>query len=220
MRLLLLTVLLPACAATQEIRSMQRELSVQIGRLEETVGREARKTREEATRAGTDARKAVDEVRDALAKARASFDKEIAALRTKVGELFEAIAELKKGARVASASSLADLEVRAVGENHYRVSRRQLTERSYELSRLLTQVSVAPYFVADKRAGLRIVEVNGFLERFGILPGDVAVKINGIELTAAEQLRDVFRTVRDGPEVLIEILRGGQKLIYRVTVGE
>src|SRR5438046_103239 len=141
MRFVLLAVpLLAACAATQEIKAMHRELSVQIGRVEENVLREAQKTRDENARARADNQKARDEIRDLVAKSRSAFEQEIGALRAKVGELAELVAELKKGVRIAGASGLADLEVRAVGENHYRVSRKQLAERSYELSQLVTQV--------------------------------------------------------------------------------
>src|SRR5256885_6453368 len=120
--LALLPLLSAGCAATQEVRAMHRELSVQIGRVEENITREAQKIRDENARARGDAQKTRDELRDLLAKTRTTVEQEVGALRAKLGELSEAVAELKKGVRAAGTSGLADLEVRAVGENHYRVS--------------------------------------------------------------------------------------------------
>jgi hypothetical protein len=211
---------LSACAATQEIRAMHRELSVQVARVEEAVKSESEKIREEATKSTADARKVAEELRDAVAKTRAGLEQELGALRAKVTELTTLVGELKKGTRIASSPVLSDIEVRAVGENAYRVSRKQLGERSYELSRLLAQVPLAPFFEGDKRTGLRVVEVNGFLERFGILPGDVVQKINGLLLLSAEQTREVFQSVREAQQIVVDLLRGGQKLTLTIQVGE
>lgn len=199
---------------------MHRELSVQVGRLEEVTEREARKSREEAKKLGEEAQKSMTELRNAVEGSRLSVVQEVSALKAKLGELAITIADLKKGTQAAGFGAVADLEVRAVGENQYRVSAKQFSEHSFELKRLISRSALAPHFEGEKRVGLRVVEVNSLLERFGVLPGDVIRSVGGLALVSADQIKDVIKLVAKAKEVGVELTRAGQKLTYKIFVAD
>ena len=199
---------------------MHRELSVQVGRLEERVEREAKKGREEARKLGEESKKSMSELKNALEGSRLSMVQELGALKTKLAELALTMAELKKGTQAAGFGAVADLEVRAVGENQYRVSAKQFSEHSFELKRLVSRTALAPHFEGEKRVGLRVVEANSLLERFGVLRGDVIRSVAGVTLVSADQIKDVLKLVAKTREVAVELSRAGRKLSYKIFVAD
>jgi hypothetical protein len=212
--------LLSGCVASQEIGRMHRELTVQVGRIQESIDRDATARRDALKKVTESSNKALSELREALTQQRAGFEQQIGALNAKIAELLALVADLKKGVRVPGSASLAELEVRAVGENHYRISRKQFSEHTYELLRLLTTVALAANFDGEKLSGVRIVEGNALLERFGILAGDVVVKVAEKSLASEQEARKLFRTVWDAQKVPIVVRRGRQTLNFLVTIAE
>jgi hypothetical protein len=211
-----------ACGATlQDIRAATRDLAVQMSRLEESVARENEKARLDAQKELQLQRRSFDDLSALVTKARGALEAELGVVKAKIAELNAALAVLRKAAQAGGTPiALTEIEVRAIGENHYRVSRKQFAEHAYELTRMAAQVPVVAHFEGDKRVGLRLTEGNPFLGRFGVLDGDVLLRINKLELRRPDQTRDVFRAVQSAGEVTLELKRGPERLTIRVTVAE
>ena len=136
---------------------MHGELSVQIiGRVEEALQRETEKLRASLEKRANDDRKLLEQVGASGSKTRSSLEDEIKGLRAKLDELQNLLIALKKGAQTGGGASVAaELDVRATGENQYRVSRKQFSDYSYELTRIATQIPVVAYFEGDFKVFFR-----------------------------------------------------------------
>lgn len=198
---------------------MHRELSVQLARLEEAVGRDAKDGRLDRRKADRTRTKALTEIKDAVRGVRDTIAKRLAAFGKKLTEIGDELRRLKRSGPVAGSGALAELEVRAVGPNQYRISRAQFAEQAYELSRLASQVQLSSNFKGGKVNGVRVVEADVFLLKFGILAGDVILRVNGVPLVDPRKTLQVFRSVQDAKEIEITLLRHGKEIKLRVTVG-
>jgi S1-C subfamily serine protease len=63
------------------------------------------------------------------------------------------------------------------------------------------------------------VESGGPAEKSGLLLGDTLLAVNGQPLEDVDDLRARLRNFHAGQEVSLRILRGGQLLDLRVTLG-
>lgn len=72
----------------------------------------------------------------------------------------------------------------------------------------------------DEQGGLELhdVRMDSFLERLGILSGDVLVKIAGRSVTSADDVRESLSSVREQPELVVDLVRNGEnyQLMLRV----
>lgn len=211
------------CAvASQELRDMKSELLVQMGKVEESIGGEAKKLRALIERRGEEDGKILRELGDGVGKSRAALEQEIKTLRDKLSELQAVVLALKKGTQTGggSTTAAAELDIRAVGENQYRISRKQFAEYAYELSRLGAALPLVAHFEGEKRVGVRLFESNAFLGRFGILNGDVLLSVNDLTLRSPDQTRDVSRRVRKATKITVTFQREGHKQQVLILVGD
>jgi len=213
-----------ACAVTsQELNTKLGELSVQvITATQESIARETEKIRTSLDAARLKDREALDALGIAGGKTRSSLEEEIKALRTKLDELQNVLVQIKKGAQTGGGSSsvVAELDVRATGDNEYRVSRKQFAEFNYELTRLASQIPLVAHFAGDKRIGLRLVDNSAFLGRFGILANDVLLGVNGIALRTPDQTREVIAKIRKDKKIVVNVLREKRRMTITVNVGD
>lgn len=210
------------CGATvQQVRDVTRSLNEQIRGLEEKVVAENQKAVDALKKELLLNRQATEDGALGVTKSRVALEQRIAALESKLADVSSMLVALRRGAQMGGGqSAFAELDVRAIGENHYRVSRRQFTEYTYELGRLAAQIPLVAQFDGDKRVGLRLTDGNGFLGRFGILVGDVLMSVNELELRSPEQTREVFRAVKGAKEVKVGVRRGAERLVIRITVAK
>ena len=218
--LLGLVVATAACGATlEEFRDGTRKLHGQMVAVEKTFVLQNQATLEAIKKEVLLTRQATEDVTQVVTKTRVALEQKLAALEAKQAELMEVLMALRRGTQTGGGgTAFAELDVRAIGENHYRVSRKQFSAYTYELGRLAAQIPVVAHFDGDKRVGLRLTDSNGFLGRFGILAGDVLTAVNTFELRSPEQTREVFRAVKGAPEVKIYVRRAAERFVVLVTV--
>ena len=76
----------------------------------------------------------------------------------------------------------------------------------------------------DEQAGLELhdVRLDSFLERLGILSGDVLVKIAGRPVSTADDVREALITAREEAELTVDLVRKGEnyQLVLRVQGAE
>lgn len=86
----------------------------------------------------------------------------------------------------------------------------------------LSQVPLEPVLGAGKRfGGFRIVEIFGndpHVLRFGVLPGDVLVAINGLPIVTPGDLLNVFGRLKTADELSVDVLRAGAPRAFRVPI--
>lgn len=70
--------------------------------------------------------------------------------------------------------------------------------------------------------GLRVSKVGnkGPAQEAGVKEGDVILKMNGIELNAREELRELLKEMSAGDEVILELERGGKPKTLTLNLGE
>jgi S1-C subfamily serine protease len=74
---------------------------------------------------------------------------------------------------------------------------------------------------AGDAAGLRLTGVTpgSPADRAGIKPGDVVVEFGGVAVTDLYSYTDALRARSPGDEVTVVVLRGGERLSLKATLG-
>jgi serine protease Do/serine protease DegQ len=84
---------------------------------------------------------------------------------------------------------------------------------------LSPELSEAFGLESTRGALVDMVQQDSPAERAGIRHGDVIVRINGIEIDSAPQLRLVVSQMLPGSEVDVHVLRAGKEIVLPVTLG-
>ncbi len=88
------------------------------------------------------------------------------------------------------------------------------------LSELMTQVRVRPYFRKGKPEGLIVsqIQADSLFNKLGLMNGDIIASVNGKQMSSPEQAFQLYNSLKSGSQVSIEITRRGQKkmLTYEI----
>lgn len=88
------------------------------------------------------------------------------------------------------------------------------------LSQLMTEVRVRPYFRQGKPEGLIVsqIQADSVFEQLGLLNGDIISSVNGKQISSPEQAFQLYNSLKQGSEVSIAITRRGKKkmLTYEI----
>jgi len=100
------------------------------------------------------------------------------------------------------------------------VNRGYIQEKIRNFSTLLSQARVTPHFTDNKPDGFTISEIvkGSMYEDMGLLDGDVIQKVNGEEVTGAEQAMRMYRELQSATFIDIEVQRNGtvQQISYTI----
>lgn len=113
---------------------------------------------------------------------------------------------------VASAKSVAPYLKR---KNVYAVPEGYVTAAFNNLADVLQTARAVPYYSADGKFGgfeISVIDKQSELRKLGLLPGDVMVKVNDVELDNAAKGLEAFQEVRDENVVKLQLLRKQKKL--------
>jgi len=94
------------------------------------------------------------------------------------------------------------------------VSKADLNENFRNLSQLLTQMRVQPYFEQGKPSGFLISSVRrgSFVERLGAQSGDIIKAVNGDEVDSVQKAFKLYNAFKNNNSVQITINRQGKPL--------
>ena len=100
------------------------------------------------------------------------------------------------------------------------IARDDLDQNFRNLSQLLTQMRVQPYFQDGKPSGFLISSVSrgSFVERLGARSGDVIREVNGRPIDSVRTAFELYNTFRNDDSVSITITRGGQPQVLDFAV--
>lgn len=134
--------------------------------------------------------------------------------------------EMKNAPKLALKTSTASTgsgEVKKIGENEFEMKRSDLMKYTNDLSSILMQARVLP----AKRGGsgeiygFRLVEMQpgSIYSQLGLQVMDVITGVNGTPVTNAQQAMELYTTLRNAPNVDIQVERGGrnQSLKYKIS---
>jgi general secretion pathway protein C len=89
-----------------------------------------------------------------------------------------------------------------------------------DLSQLMTQVRIRPYFRAGKPEGLIVSQIqsDSIFEKLGLMNGDIIASVNGKEMSSPEEAFQLYNSLNSGSQVSIEITRRGQKKVFTYDI--
>jgi type II secretion system protein C len=102
--------------------------------------------------------------------------------------------------------------VQKLSANRFLVNREEVTRSVGNINEFMTQARLRPYFEAGKPAGFYVTEIKrgGLIERMGLRNNDIIRKVNGQELTKAEEIFYVYSQIQQDSSIELEIQRGGR----------
>ncbi len=113
-----------------------------------------------------------------------------------------------------------DLNVRRTGENSFVVDRRELDGAVGNLTQLASQVRLVPNFADGKPDGFRIFNIrpNSLFSKLGMANGDVIRRVNGLEVSGAEQALQAFSQLRESSSITLDLSRANRNLTLQFEV--
>jgi general secretion pathway protein C len=103
--------------------------------------------------------------------------------------------------------------VRLFSAGEYRVRRRVIEEALADLPSLLGQARMLPAYRGQRPDGFELVAVEpgSLFERIGLKTGDVLLRVGGQAVRDPAVALELLQTLRDAPEVTVELRRRGTK---------
>jgi len=91
------------------------------------------------------------------------------------------------------------------------LDRREVEAAVSNMNKLLAEARATPFFREGKVAGYEIVGLNpdSFYNRIGLIPGDVVIGVNGVEVRDPGQVFTLFQRMKDERSVKVDLLRRG-----------
>jgi general secretion pathway protein C len=113
-----------------------------------------------------------------------------------------------------------DLNVRRTGENSFVVDRRELDGAVGNLTTLASQVRLVPNFTEGKSDGFRVFNIrpNSIFGKLGLANGDVIRRVNGLEISGAEQALQAFTQLREASDITLDLSRANRNLTLQFEV--
>jgi general secretion pathway protein C len=100
------------------------------------------------------------------------------------------------------------------------IAQSEIQDSISDLSQLMTQVRVRPYFRRGKPEGLIVsqIQANSLFSKLGIVNGDIISTVNGQQISSPDDAFQFYNNLKSGGEVDIEITRRGQKKIISYNI--
>ena len=107
-----------------------------------------------------------------------------------------------------------------VDEEIISLSHEDLKKSMANITELMTQVRVRPYFRRGKPEGLIISQIqpDSVFSDLGLKNGDILVNVNDKQITSPEEAFTFYNSLKSGSEVSIEITRRGQKKMFTYQI--
>lgn len=103
---------------------------------------------------------------------------------------------------------------------HKILDRREVTQVTEDLPKLLTQVRATPYLINGKLEGFRIDNIApaSFFDKVGIRGGDILQRVNGVEIRDPGTMLSLFQQLKNERTVRLDVLRDNKRaaLTYEI----
>ncbi len=108
----------------------------------------------------------------------------------------------------------------APGDSSVTVNKADLKKNFRNLSQLLTQMRVQPYFEQGKPAGFLVSSVRrgSFVERLGAKSGDIIRSVNGEKVDSVQKAFKLYNAFKDNSAVQVSITRKGKPVALNFTM--
>jgi len=93
------------------------------------------------------------------------------------------------------------------------VSKADVDTAFQNVNEMLTQVRVRPYYSGGKPDGFMVsrIKQGSFFDKMGLRNGDVIQGVNGESIESAEKMLELYKGLRGGSEITVNIKRRGRK---------
>ncbi len=109
---------------------------------------------------------------------------------------------------------------RSVSKNRYVLDRREVTEATENLPKLLTQARVVPHFKDGNPDGFRIFSIrkDSLYAKIGLQNGDVVHQVNDIQIKDPQNFLQVFEQLKGESNITVDLVRNNKKetLAYEI----
>jgi general secretion pathway protein C len=110
--------------------------------------------------------------------------------------------------------------IRTVSKNRYVLDRREVTEATENLPKLLTQARVVPHFKDGTPDGFRIFSIrkDSLYAKIGLQNGDVVHQVNDIQVKDPQNFLQVFEQLKGESHITVDLVRNNKKetLAYEI----
>lgn len=92
------------------------------------------------------------------------------------------------------------------------VNRRHLQSQIQDFPKLLSQARVIPHFIDGKADGFVISDIvpGSLYQQVGLQNGDIIRRVNGQQVTSAQQAMAMYQALQNAPSIDVELMRAGQ----------
>lgn len=112
---------------------------------------------------------------------------------------------------VANKSAYPDLsDIEHPSENKWVVSREDILQATGNISEIMSDFKIRPYFSSGKMAGFKIDDIKeeSIVSAVGIKKGDVIKKVNGEMIDSPKKIFEFYRNLENSPVIQLEVDRG------------
>ena len=122
--------------------------------------------------------------------------------------------------RLSSRGPVAELESGEPETETIPLSQEDLQSSMNNLSDLMTQVRVRPYFRRGKPEGIIVsqIQADSIFSQLGLMNGDIIASVNGRQMSTPEEAFQFYSSLKSGENVSIEITRRGQKKVLTYDI--
>ena len=110
--------------------------------------------------------------------------------------------------------------VRPAAGRNITIKRATIEDASKNITQLLQQVNIRPYFENGKPSGLMLSRIrpNSVFKEMGLMNGDILLGVNGAPIETVDSALTLYESLKSAGDVTLEIKRRGriQSLEYNI----
>jgi general secretion pathway protein C len=113
-----------------------------------------------------------------------------------------------------------DLEVSKVDDDTYEIAREVFDGLQDNMTQLMTQARIVPYFQKGKINGYKIfaIKKKSFYKNLGLKNGDIIQRVNGMDISSPEKALQMMQQLKSETSFQIDLTRKGQQRTFTYSV--
>lgn len=114
----------------------------------------------------------------------------------------------------------AEMEVAKVDEDTYEIAREVFDGLQDNMTQLMTQARIVPYFQKGKINGYKIfaIKKDSFYQNLGLKNGDIIQRVNGMDISSPEKALQMMQQLKSETSFMIDLTRKGQQRTFTYSV--
>ena len=110
--------------------------------------------------------------------------------------------------------------VKRISATKYELDREAITGAMGDLTTIMTELNVKPYYVSGEPAGFQVTRITpgSLINKMGLRNGDIVKSINNKMIDSPQQAMELYQQLQSDSSLVIEIERRGRKKTYNYEI--